>query len=511
MGYKEIDLRIPLNVNDEELKQYITKKTGIRKFNFHIILKSLDARNKRNIYWQYRVGIESNEIQSGEKPAYKSFEIPRRHYKQKVLVVGSGPAGIFSAIILSMAGMKVTLIERGSKVNHRKNKIIEFESKGTFNESNNYAFGEGGAGTFSDGKLTSRTKSISVERNFIFRTFIDSGAPEEIMYMTHPHLGSDNLFNITSNLRKKFEALGGEILFNTMLDDIKIEGNKVLGAVTSQGIIDADFFVIAPGHSAFETYRMLIRRGVTFQIKNFAIGMRAEHPQQLINKAQWGVDKLPGIKAAEYRLTSSDNVNSAVYSFCMCPGGIIVPATAYKHTNIVNGMSVYLRDNFWANAAVVAGISPFELLGSETTPMEILDWLEKLENKFYRYSDSYQAPSIIIQDFLNNKISSKLPESSYPFGLISADINELLPQKITESLKAGLQSFSKRLKGYEKGVLVGLESKTSSPIQALRNKENFSSGYSNLFIAGEGSGWAGGIVSSAADGIKVALALLQKA
>jgi len=510
MGYKEVDIRIPVNINDEGLKQFISKKTGINHFNFHIILKSLDARNKKNICWQYRIGIESGEIVSGEVPQFKTIDIPRKNYKQKALVVGSGPAGIFAALVLSVAGMKVTLIERGSQVNTRKKKISDFESKGNFCDSNNYAFGEGGAGTFSDGKLTSRTKSISLERNFIFKTFVDAGAPEEIIYMTHPHIGSDNLFLITSNLRQQFLDNGGEILFDTMFEDILIRENMVRQAVSSAGTIDADYFIVAPGHSAFETYRMLIGRKIPFQIKNFAIGMRAEHPQQLINKAQWGVERLPGIKAAEYRLTATEGIKNPVYSFCMCPGGIVVPATAYKDLNIVNGMSVYQRNNFFANAAVVAGISPYELIGSETTPLIALDWLEKLEHLFYSFSNSYKAPSVRISDFINNKVSQNFSDSSYPLGLISADINELLPQKIIESLKDGLRTFSKKLHGYDNGVLIGLESKTSSPIQVIRNS-NYSSGYENFFVAGEGSGWAGGIVSSAADGIKVAVSILSNA
>jgi uncharacterized FAD-dependent dehydrogenase len=438
-------------------------------------------------------------------------DLESNQLKQKALIVGSGPAGIFSALVMAMAGMKVTLIERGSQVQDRKAKISEFEHTGNFSESNNYAFGEGGAGTFSDGKLTSRTKSISLERNFIFKTFVDAGAPEEIMYMTHPHVGSDNLFTITKNLRQKFYDLGGEILFDTLLTDIHISENKIENIITSKGSIEADYFIIAPGHSAFETYRMLINRGIPFQIKNFAIGMRAEHQQELINKAQWGVSRLPGTKAAEYRLTATEGTKNPVYSFCMCPGGVVVPATAYKSCNIVNGMSVYLRNNFWANAAVVAGISPFEILGENTTPLETLDWLENLEHSFYSVSKSYKAPSVKINDFLQNKISQNLPKSSYPLGIIPGDFNALLPNKIVESLKSGLQNFTRKLKGYDQGILIGLESKTSSPIQVIRDINNFSSGFENIFIAGEGSGWAGGIVSSAADGIKIALSVLNNA
>ncbi len=508
MGYREVDMRIPLSVSDKELKQIIGKKECLKNFTYQIILKSLDARNKQKICWQYRIGIQSDEILSGQPPTVEEIEIPHKKYSQSALVTGSGPAGIFCAIVLAEAGMKVTLIERGDNVHHRRMSIQSFESTGILDECNNYSFGEGGAGTFSDGKLTSRTKGISAYRNYIFKKFIDSGAPAEISYMTHPHLGSDNLYKITTNLRKKLEDLGGSVLFNTKLDDLSISENKIKTAITSTGSLESDFFVVAPGHSSYETYKMLIKRGIPFQVKNFAIGMRAEHPQILINKAQWGVEKLPGVKAAEYRLTAVDEENNPVYSFCMCPGGTVVPATAYKHTNIVNGMSLYQRNSKWANAAIVAGIHPWELTGNESTPIEVLEWLEKLESLFYSYSNSYNAPAVLIHDFIQNKSSQSLPESSYPFNLVSADIHQLLPAKIIKTMQTGLNYFSHKLKGFESGVLIGLESKTSSPVQVVRDKELLYSGYKNFFLAGEGSGWAGGIISSAVDGIKVAQKIL---
>ncbi len=511
MGYKEIEIKVSLKASEAELKLLISKKTGLKNFDFQILRKSLDARNKRNILWVYNLGLTSSNIKEGEKPQIPSIEIPIKNYQSTALVAGSGPAGIFSALVLAQSGMKVTLIEQGSKVQKRRNSIEHFEKCGELDENNNYSFGEGGAGTFSDGKLTSRTKGISKEKNYIFKTFVEAGAPEEIMYMTHPHLGSDNLFSITQKLRDKFEKLGGQIIFNTKLEDIVLFNNQVIKAITNNGEIEAEHFIVAPGHSSYETYKMLLRKNVPFRTKNFAIGMRAEHQQEVINKAQWGVSELPGIKAAEYRLTANNKVKKPVYSFCMCPGGIVVPASAYKHTNIVNGMSLYKRSNEFANAAIVVGTHPDELIGKQSSPIEALEWLEMLESKFYDYTNSYKAPSIKINDFLNNKVSTNLGKTSYPMGLVEADIKELLPRQIIESLKEGLLVFQNKLKGYESGTLIGLESKTSSPIQVVRNKETYSSGYDNLYLSGEGSGWAGGIVSSAADGVKVALSVLSRA
>lgn len=511
MGYKELEIRAPIKASDAELRNIIFRKSGIKNFEFQILRKSLDARNKKNIFWQYRIGISSKSIKEGIKPELALIEIPKRNYQSRALVTGSGPAGIFCALVLAEAGMKVTLIEQGSKVQQRQQSIHNFEKLGEFDEKNNYSFGEGGAGTFSDGKLTSRTKGISKERNYIFSSFVAAGAPAEIMYMTHPHLGSDNLFKITKNLRGKFESLGGSILFDTKLEDLNYSGDKICKAVTSLGEIEAEHFIVAPGHSSYETYKMLMQNKVPFRTKNFAIGMRAEHQQKLINMAQWGVPDLPGVKAAEYRLTANDQAKKPVYSFCMCPGGIVVPATPYKHTNIVNGMSLYKRNNNFANAAVVAGTHPDELLNKTAEPLEALEFLESLENKFYSYTNSYKAPAIYIKDFLDNKSSSNLPDTSYPLGLVEADLNHLLPTKIIDSLYDGLSSFIRKLRNYENGVLIGLESKTSSPIQVIRDKETYQSGYRNFYLAGEGSGWAGGIVSSAADGVRVALSILSSA
>jgi uncharacterized FAD-dependent dehydrogenase len=504
MGYKEIDIKVPIHITDKELKQFIGRKAQVKIFTYQIIKKSLDARQKNNIFWLFRFGIVSDEIRSGEKPEIPALVAEFKKRAEHILVVGSGPAGIFSALYLSLCGFKVTIVERGSKVEIRKEAIDTFEKTEIFNASNNYAFGEGGAGTFSDGKLTSRTKGISLERNFIFNQFIESGAPVEIFYMTHPHLGSDNLYRITQNIRKKLESSGCTFLCDTLLTDLIISEDKVTSAITSKGSIEADYFIIATGHSAFETYRMLIKRGVPFHIKNFALGFRAEHYQEIINIAQWGVPNIRGVKAAEYRLTSQTSDNSGVYSFCMCPGGIVVPATAYSHTNVVNGMSNYQRNNKWANAAVVASVNLQKLLEHEVSALEALDWLEKIESLFYQFSGNYNAPACLISNFLSGKNSGQLPSSSYPFKLIETDFKDLLPPKIIKPLKEGLQDFCLKLKGYETGIILGLESKTSSPVQIDRDPDKMNSKYANLYIAGEGSGWAGGIISSASDGLKIA-------
>jgi uncharacterized FAD-dependent dehydrogenase len=511
MGYRELSFNLPPDYQEGELREAIARELGIGTFSWQIENKSLDARKKSDIHWQVRVSVLSDEL-VGDEPAVSSMlVVPSRKRDERAVVIGSGPAGFFAALVLQRAGFRTTLIERGAEVQKRAAGIRAFEQTGTFDPVSNYAFGEGGAGTFSDGKLTSRSKHISREKRFIIESYIRAGAPEEIRYLAHPHLGSDNLKTIVANLREEFLDLGGIFLFETLLEDLKIERGRVVEAVSTAGGIEADHCIIAPGHSAYETYRMLIMRGVEFRAKPFALGSRVEHPQELINLAQWGREKLPGAKAAEYRLTSRGDGTLPVYTFCMCPGGVVVPASAYAHSNIVNGMSRYRRDGIFANAACVAAVSPEELTGREVSALEALDWLEALEEKFFRYAEGFAAPFCSIADFIARKESGAICASSYPLGLKPAPLWELLPPAVSGALREGLKDFGRKIRGFETGTIMGLESKTSSPVQVLRDKSGLCTGFENLYVVGEGSGWAGGIISSGADGIRAAMHIAEAA
>ncbi|MBU0994368.1 MAG: FAD-dependent monooxygenase [Proteobacteria bacterium] len=509
MGYKEIILKLPPGYEEEELLRAIQKEIGTSDFSHQIIHKSLDSRKKSNIFWQMKVDVISRHI-SGERPEPSpGLQIPFRKRDKKIIVAGSGPAGFFSACVLNQAGFQVTVIERGSDVIKRAKGIKQFETTGVLDEMNNYAFGEGGAGTFSDGKLTSRSKHITKEKTFMIERYIKAGAPPEIGYLAHPHLGSDNLRKIVINLRNDFLNAGGQILFETQLTDLVLKNDTVMAAITTTGEIEADAVMIAPGHSAYDTYRMLIKRGVKFRTKHFAIGCRVEHPQELINEAQWGKKYLPGVKAAEYRLAEKNGPLLPVYTFCMCPGGAIVPATPFKHTNIVNGMSFFKRDGRFANAACVAGVSIERLLQKETSPACALSFLESLEERFFTYSNSYKAPFCGINDFIQKKLSSRAVETSYPLGLAPAPLWELLPPDVSVSIREGLKNFTRKIKGFETGNIMGLESKTSSPVQVVRDSHYRCDGFQNLYLLGEGSGFSGGIVSSGADGIRAAMQLID--
>jgi uncharacterized FAD-dependent dehydrogenase len=509
-GYKSIEIKVPTGYADEELKQRIGKELRLTDFTWQIENKSLDARKKNNIHWLLRIAVHSKSLGAQDPGPVESLDIPYKPRNRRVIITGSGPAGFFAAFVLQKAGFDTIILERGADVAKRAQGIMQFEKTGEFSPVANYAFGEGGAGTFSDGKLTSRSKHISKERNFFISSYIEAGAPAEIRYMAYPHVGSDNLRLVIKNLRDSYRQLGGEIRFETSLDDLVTGPGSVTEAMAGDDLLAGDYFIVAPGHSAYETYRMLMARGVQFRTKNFAIGCRAEHRQEEINRSQWGIGKLDGVKAAEYRLTSEADGKHPVYSFCMCPGGMVVPAATYQHLNIVNGMSNYRRNGKFANAGCVAGIHPDQLAGRQVTALGALQWLEDLEHSFYDYSGDYSAPFCTISDFLSGTEPKSIPETSYPLGLKPAPLWNMLPDPVTHALREGLKDFERRLRGYGNGILLGLESKTSSPIQVLREKNGLCSGFNNLFLAGEGSGYAGGIVSSAADGIKIAMQIVEK-
>lgn len=509
MGFKSFTIKMPTDYTEETLRHKIEKTISSVEFEYSIDKKSLDGRQKNNIHWLLKISVSSKAINGGEEPDTPELDIPIVNTNKLAIVVGSGPAGFYSAYVLRKAGFRVRLIEQGPEVFQRIKDVKLFHKKRILNEKSNYAFGEGGAGTFSDGKLTSRTKTIKLERNFIFNEYIEAGAPEEIRYLAKPHIGSNLLVRTAKNLRMKFLNLGGEMLFDTEMTDINLNNGIVTSIETNKGQMEADYFVIATGHSSYPVYEMLIKAGVIFQTKPFAIGNRVEHTQDIINNAQWSTNDLPGVKAADYALTFNDASNP-VYSFCMCPGGNVVSAPPAHGVNLVNGMSNYKRNYPFANSAIVAGLDLNKQLKRDVQPLEALDWVLNLERKFYDYVEGYDAPAIKVADFINGKTTAIFPESSYPFDLKSADMSDLLPANIINSQKEALRKFNKKMMGFDQGILMGLESRTSSPIQVDRTREGLCHGFSNLYFVGEGSGFSGGIVSSGADGIKAAVDIARQ-
>lgn len=502
-----IEFTLQPGFEKHHLENAIRKKVGVMPGTYKLLLKSLDARQKNNIHWNIRVEIDPENKKQACPTIFPEFKKIKTSIN-KVAIVGSGPAGIFAALVLQSAGFSVEIFERGDNVEDRSRKIYRLDHEGIWDSQGNYSFGEGGAGTFSDGKLTSRTKTIAREKQYVFETFVECGAPEEILYLSHPHIGSNHLRNVVKNMRLKFENIGGCIHFNSPVSKINSREGKIVSLETPSSKIVANHFIFATGNAATDTWKMLIAAGVNFIAKPFAIGMRAEHRQSIINLAQWNQKSINGLKSAEYALTDHSGPSS-VYSFCMCPGGQIISSSAFPETLVVNGMSHYERNSPFANAAIVSAVKPSDFGIDQTEAEKMIEKIESMEKQFYSYTGSLKAPAIRINDFLNKKTSASFPDSSYKHGLTGFDPSELFPAFVVNSLRSSLQQFAKKMKNYEDGIMLGLESKTSAAVQAPRDEKNRAIGFENLYLCGEGSGFAGGITSSAADGIKTALKIIS--
>ncbi len=381
---------------------------------------------------------------------------------------------------------------------------------GPLKNYSNYAFGEGGAGTFSDGKLTSRTRHIFREREYIRLRYVQYGAPEEILWMAHPHIGSDNLYALVQNGRRDLQNRGVDVRFNSRVTDLLIKNGRCAGVRTENDEYPADISLLAPGHSAFPLFRVLNSRGAVLQSKGFSLGFRMEHPRELINHARWGRESVPGLKAAEYRLAAKSESGRGIYTFCMCPGGSVVPAAWKEDLNIVNGVSMYGRNSPWSNAAVLAAVKPEEVFPAATDPMAVLNSLEALEARAFELVGACQVPASLPGNLLSGRVSDSLPASSYPFKTLAMDYRLLYPEWLLKDLSDGIARFSRQIRGYETGLILGLETTSSAALKILRSDSGEIIGIPGLYIAGEGSGSAGGIMSSAVDGLKTALAAMEQ-
>ncbi len=502
----EFDVTVPVDTGDKELALLVSRRTGTSG-PYRILRKSLDARKKPHLFWNYRISTGKGELR---RDSESIFPVLFRRNAGRALVVGSGPAGFFAADIMSRAGYDVILLEKGPPADERRQDIENYEAGGPLKSSSNYACGEGGAGTFSDGKLTSRSKSIALEKEYILSRYVTLGAPEEILWLTHPHIGSDKLFTVVQQGRKELQARGVDFRFNTEVTGLLRNPDGSCGGVTAgDEQIPADITILAPGHSSFQLFRMLLAQGAVFEPKGFAVGFRIEHPRELINLSQWGRPEIPGIKAAEYRLTTKADSGRGVYSFCMCPGGRVVPASWRSGINIVNGVSMFSRNSAWSNAAVVASVHPEELFPGVSSPEEILDALELLEARPWKITGEHAAPAAHTGSLLKGDRHGKFPESSYPFSLIPVDYRMLYPEWLLSDLKYGIDAFSRKIRGYEKGLIIGMETTTSAALKIRRKITGEVENIPGLFIVGEGSGSAGGIMSSAVDGLNTASAIVQ--
>ena len=503
------DIRIPFEkITDRSfIEQRVVEKNQHPVSHWRITKKSLDAR-KRPVFL-LRIEVSSSEFVSDNSfISFPTLNEPER----TVVIVGAGPAGYFAALECIQLGMKPIVLDRGKDVRSRRRDLKAIQQDGVVNPHSNYCFGEGGAGTYSDGKLYTRSHKRGKIKD-ILKILVDHGATSDILVDAHPHIGSNKLPKIVQTIRETIESKGGEVRFNQYVTDFTIEKNRMTSVITEEGErISGDAIILATGHSARDIFYLLDQKGVTIEAKDFALGVRIEHPQPLIDTLQYKQSpRHENLPASSYKLTCQVN-GKGVFSFCMCPGGLIVPAATAPGEIVVNGMSLSRRDSPFANSGFVTSISMEEIgrIGFTGT-FAGLDFQKQVEQQMFQVGDgSQKAPAQTAIDFVGNRESNSIGGTSYIPGVYSAPLHELLPNFITKRLQGALLQFGKIMKGYlsEEAVLVGTESRTSSPIRIPRDKETLMhTEIKAFFPCGEGAGYAGGILSAAIDGRRVAQAV----
>ncbi|WP_375750709.1 NAD(P)/FAD-dependent oxidoreductase [Vibrio sp. HN007] len=524
------DIKLPLDHDELALEKAILEKLKIKKaqlLSFTMFRRGYDARNNKNIQLIYTLDIEvENQAQLLEKFAndHRVKETPDMSYKfvtqapealeERPVVIGFGPSGLFSALILAQMGFKPIVLERGKAVRERTKDTFGFWRKQPLNTESNVQFGEGGAGTFSDGKLYTQIKDPNHYGRKVINEFVEAGAPEEIQYVSKPHIGTFKLVGMIEKMRAKIIELGGEIRFSARVDKLDLVDNQVKGVHLSNGeYLKSQHVILAVGHSARDTFETLYDQGVYMEAKPFSVGFRIEHEQSAIDRCRFGDNAgHPLLGAADYKLVHHCKNGRSVYSFCMCPGGTVVAATSEEGRVVTNGMSQYSRHERNANSAIVVGISPEEDYPGH--PLAGIEFQRKLEElAFKEGGENYHAPAQLIGDFLAGKSSQQLGEvqPSYTPGITLADLSKVVPEYVTEAIREAIPAFEKKIKGFSKpdGMLTGVETRTSSPICIKRGKDFQSINTSGLYPAGEGAGYAGGILSAGIDGIRVAEAVAR--
>ena len=471
-----------------------------------ILRRSIDARKKSAVVWRFRVAAQlPDSSAAGLQPYVAESAVPvaRIVRSKRIIVIGSGPAGLFATLRLLDHGFDVTLIERGSTVDIRDRDVEILKTKGILDPESNVLFGEGGAGTYSDGKLTTRTNRP--EQRWFFDTLVRFGAKSEILYDAKPHVGTDSLSKVVASVRAEIVSRGAEVVFGEKADRLIIEMGSVVGVVCASGKeFRGSAVVLATGHSARDTYAMLDASGVALEKKGFAVGMRIEHPAEFINTAQFGKFS-PHLPSADYRLVHNDpQTGRGVYSFCMCPGGEVVNSASEQGALCVNWMSFSDRGLQWSNAAIVVSVKAEDIRGSVLAGIE---FQREAERRCYDLGGgSFSAPVQSAAAFIaGKKASSGNRTKSYRPGTVDADLSSMYPSWISEPLKRGLRRFDSMIRGFsQEGLLIGAETRTSSPVRINRGESMESTSHPGLYPVGEGAGYAGGIVSSAVDGIRCA-------
>ena len=498
---KNIQLSIsPENYNTDNVERLIRLHTGIKDDNLHYFIQkeSLDCR-WRPIYNLNITVSDCNDLEMSETAPFRDVSKADR----TVAVIGAGPCGLMAALKLIQYGIKPIIIERGAPVEQRKKDIAQIYRSGIVNKNSNYCFGEGGAGTFSDGKLYTRSNKKGDVRE-VLNLLVHFGASDKILYQSHPHIGTDILSKIIKNIRNTIEEYGGKYLFNTNVTDFLVKDGCAEGVITSAGDkILADRIILAAGHSAKNIYQLFYERGWAIEAKPFAMGVRVEHPQQLINKIQYKGNVIAELPPAEYSLAYTFN-NRGVYSFCMCPGGIVIPTQETDGIMVVNGMSNSKRNGKFANSAIVVSVNVNDVPEySKYGSLSLLRFQQACERNMF--VERQLCPAQRITDFVEGRVSQSLATTSYKPGLVSSNMNELLPKFISRHLKSGFGYFNTKMKGFitDEANIIGLESRTSSPVRIVRDIHTLEHmSLKKLYPCGEGAGYSGGITSCCREDIR---------
>jgi len=525
------ELRLPIDHTPEQLEEAIRKNLGIASadlLSFEVFKRSYDARKNSVLTFIYSLDVNVRDEKrvlekNAHHPHIKVSPDTSYHFVAKInhptqlrsklrpIVIGFGPCGIFAALVLAQMGLRPIVLERGKQVRERTQDTWGLWRKNILNPESNVQFGEGGAGTFSDGKLWSQVKDPKFYGRKVLQEFVKAGAPEEILYVSKPHIGTFRLVGMVEKIRQEIIDLGGEVRFSQKVVDFVIKNHTVKGITLESGeYLEADHVVLSLGHSARDTFEVLFKAGVYMEAKPFSVGFRIEHPQSVIDRARLGPHAgHPLIGAADYKLVHHAKNGRSVYSFCMCPGGTVVAATSEPNRVVTNGMSQYSRNERNANAGIVVGIDPKDYPGG---PLAGIAFQRELESKaFVLGGSNYEAPGQLVGDFLNQKASTEFGSvlPSYKPGVHLTDLAPSLPSYAIEAIREAIPALEKNIKGFAMpdAVLTGVETRTSSPVQIKRGHNYQSINTKGLYPAGEGAGYAGGIMSAGIDGIKVAEAI----